>query len=139
MFLCALILWFMVRSKRDVSPFEGHFRVKTIMAAILNGRSKPKCSNLATLKGPSELRISKSTTDGHFGLPWSFVQILSTMTVPPCVHEMMTQKGISRNSCLVPNTRQPFELSLRRVSHLKGLEPFRIERRDSIIWADVKL
>ncbi len=53
-------------------PSEGHFRVKTIMAAILKGRSKPKCSKLATSKGPSAWRISKGTTDGHFGPPWSF-------------------------------------------------------------------
>ncbi len=43
-----------VRSKRE-----------TIMAAILKGRSKPKCSKLATSKGPSEWRISKGTTDGQ--------------------------------------------------------------------------
>ncbi len=42
-----------VRSKRDISPSEGHYGVKTIMDAILKGRSKPKCSKLATSKGPS--------------------------------------------------------------------------------------
>ncbi len=63
------------------------------------------------LKGPSVWRIStgKGTTDGHFGLPWSFAQILSTMTAPPCGHGMMTQKGTSRNSCLVPHTLHHFE------------------------------
>ncbi len=30
------------------TPCEGHFGVKTTMAAILKGRSKPKCSKLAT-------------------------------------------------------------------------------------------
>uniref|UniRef100_A0A672L6Q2 Uncharacterized protein n=1 Tax=Sinocyclocheilus grahami TaxID=75366 RepID=A0A672L6Q2_SINGR len=35
--------------------------------------------------------------------------ILCLMTVPPCGHEMMMQKGSSRNSCLVPYTLQPFE------------------------------
>ncbi len=30
-----------VRSIRDISPSEGHLGVKTIMAAILKGRSKP--------------------------------------------------------------------------------------------------
>ncbi len=59
---------FSVCSKRDISLYEGNFGVKTIMAAILKGRSKPKCSKLVTSKGPSELRISKGTTDGHFGL-----------------------------------------------------------------------
>ncbi len=103
------VLWYSVRSKQDTSPSEGHFGVKTIMAAILKGRSKPKCSKLATSKGPSEWRILKGTTDGHFGLPWSFAQIICMMTAPPCGHGMMTQKGTSRNSCLVPYTLHPFE------------------------------
>ncbi len=99
-----------MRSKQDLTPSEGHFRVKAIMkAAILKGRSKPKCSNLATSKGSSEWRISKGTTDGHFGLPWSFAQILCMMMAPPCWHGMMTQKGTSRTSCLVLCTLQPFE------------------------------
>ncbi len=98
-----------VRSKQDISPSEGHFGVKTIMAAILKCRSKPKCSKLSTSKGPSEWRISKGTTDGHFGPPWSFAQMLCMITAPPCGHGMMTQKGTSRNSCLVRYTLQPFE------------------------------
>ncbi len=61
------MIWLSVRSKWDISPSEGHFGVKTIMATILKGRSKPKCSKLATSKGPSEWRISKGTNDGHFG------------------------------------------------------------------------
>ncbi len=100
---------FWVHSKWDISPSEGHFGVKTIMAAILKGRSKPKYSKLAPSKDPSEWRISKGTTDGHFGLPWSFAQNLCMMTAPPCRYGMMTQKGTSGNSCLVPYTFQPFE------------------------------
>ncbi len=42
-----------VLSKLDILPSEGHFGIKTIMAAILKGRSKPKYSKLATSKGPS--------------------------------------------------------------------------------------
>ncbi len=57
----------------------------------------------------SEWRISKGTTDGHFRPPWSFALILSMMTAPPCGHRMITQKGTSRNSCLVPYTLQPFK------------------------------
>ncbi len=79
------------------------FGVKTIMVA------KPKCSKLSTSKGPPEWRISKGTTNGHFGPPWSFEQILSMMTAPPCGQDIMTQKGTSRNSCLVPYTLQPFK------------------------------
>ncbi len=94
-----------VCSKWDILPSEGHFGVKKIMAAILKCRSKPKCSKLATSKGPSEWRISKGTTDGHFGphdplcgffARWRHIRI-------------MTQKGTSRNSCLVPYTLQPFD------------------------------
>ncbi len=77
------------------------------MADILKGRSKPKCSKLATSICPSEWRIWKGTTDWHFGPPWSFALILSMMTMPPCGHGMMTQKCTSRNSCLVPYTLQP--------------------------------
>ncbi len=102
-------LWLAVHSKWDISPSEGHFGVKTIMAAILKGRSKPKRSKLAISKGPSEWRISTGTTDGHFGPPWSFALILSMMTAPPCGHRRIMQKGTSRNSCLVPYTLQPFE------------------------------
>ncbi len=72
-----------VCSKWDISPSEGHFGVKTIMAAILKCRSNPKCSKLATSKGPSDWRISKGTTDGHVGPPWSFAQILCMMMAPP--------------------------------------------------------
>ncbi len=43
-----------VCSKRDISPSEGHFGVKTKMAAILNGRSKPKRSKQVTSKDHSE-------------------------------------------------------------------------------------
>ncbi len=81
----------------------------TIMTAILKGCSKPKCSKLATSKGPSEWRISKGTTGGHLGLQWSFAQILCNMTAPPCGHRMMTQKGTSRNRFLVLYTLQLFE------------------------------
>ncbi len=94
----------MVCSKRDISPSEGHLR----------GRSKPKCLKLATLKGPSEWRISKGTTDGHFGLPWSFAQNLCMMTAPSCEHGMMMQKGSSR---------------IIRIGHRD--EPFLMERRES--------
>ncbi len=110
-----------VCSKRDISPSEGHFTVKTIMAAILKARSKPKCSKLATSKGRSEWRISKGTTDGHFGPPWSFAQILCMMTVPPCGHGMMTQKGSLRNSCLVPYTLHPFEALTPDVISFEGI------------------
>ncbi len=79
----AAVVWPSVRSKRDISPSEGHFGVKTIMATILKCRSKPKCSKLATSKGPSEWRISRGTTDGHFGPPWSFALILCMMIPPP--------------------------------------------------------
>ncbi len=48
-----------VHSKRDLSPSEGHFGVKIIMAAILKGRSKPKCSKLATSKGPFGMKDFK--------------------------------------------------------------------------------
>ncbi len=65
--------------------------------------------NLINLLKSSELRISEGTTDGHFGPPWSFALILSMIVVLPCVHGRMTQKGMSRNSCLVPYTLQPFE------------------------------
>ncbi len=41
----------------------------------------------------AHLAISKGATDGHFGLPWSFVLILSLMTAPPCGHGRMSQKG----------------------------------------------
>lgn len=44
--------------------------MKTIMAAILKGCSKPKFSQLATSKDPSERLILKATTDGHF--PYSY-------------------------------------------------------------------
>ncbi len=71
--------------------------------------SKPKYSKLAPSKDPSEWRISKGTTDWHFGLPWSFAQNLCMMTAPPCRYGMMMQKGTSGNSCLVPYTFQPFE------------------------------
>ncbi len=121
-----------MRSKRDISPSEGHFGVKTIIADILKGRSKPKCSKLATSICPSEWRISKGTTDGHFGPPWSFALILSMMTAPLCGDGMMTQKDTSRNSCLVPYTLQPFKAL--KVNLLKGLghrdETFRMERRE---------
>ncbi len=60
-----------VRSKRDISPKRdtsiSHFGVKTIMAAILKGRSKPKYSKWASSKGPLEWRVLKGTTDAHFG------------------------------------------------------------------------
>ncbi len=46
---------------------------------------------------------------------------------------IMTQKGTSRNSCLVPYTLQPFEALTPEGKPLKGLghrdEPFRMERR----------
>ncbi len=123
----------MVCSKRDISPSEGHFTVKTIMADILKGRSKPKCSKLATSKGLSDWRISKGTTDGHFGPPWFFAQILCMMTVPLYGHGMMTQKGTLRNSCLVPYTLQPFKALTPERNPLKGLghrhEPLWMECR----------
>ncbi len=34
---------------------------------------------------------------------------LCMITAPPYGHRMMTQKGTSRNSCLVPYTLQPFK------------------------------
>ncbi len=71
-----------VHSKRVTLPSEGHFGVKTIMAAILKCPSKPKCSKLATSKGPSKWRISKGITDVHCGPPWSFALILCMMTAP---------------------------------------------------------
>ncbi len=63
-----------------------------------------------------------------------FAQILRMMTAaaPLCGHGMMTQKGTSRNSCLVLYILQPSKFSLQRVNPLKGLghrdEPFRMER-----------
>ncbi len=41
--------------------------------------------------------------------PLSFAQIVCMMTAPPCGHGMMTQKGTSRNSCLVPYNFQHFK------------------------------
>ncbi len=70
--------WYTVRSKRDIA-LRRALRSENNHAAILKGRSKPKCSKLATSKGPSEWRISKGTIDGHFGLPWSFALILCMM------------------------------------------------------------
>ncbi len=94
-----------VHSKRVTLPSEGHFGVKTIMAAILKCPSKPKCSKLTTSKGPSKWRISKGTTDGHCRphdpLHWFFAWWRRL--------RMMTQKDTSRNSCLVPYNLQPFE------------------------------
>ncbi len=83
---------FSVRSKQDILPSKGHFGVKAIMAAILKGRSKPKYSKLATSKGPSEWRLSKYTTDGHF---------LCMIMMPPCGQGIMMQKGTSGNRSLV--------------------------------------
>ncbi len=51
-------------SRQAKSASEGHFEVRTIMAAILKGRSKPKCKKNAISKG--SLQILKGTTDGHF-------------------------------------------------------------------------
>ncbi len=48
------VLLFRVHSKRVISPSEGHFVVKTFIAAILKGRSKLEVIKTATLKGPSE-------------------------------------------------------------------------------------
>ncbi len=67
--------------------------MKTIITAILKGRSKPKCSKLATSKGPSEWRISKGTTDRHFELTWFFSQILCMMTLS---HWSVFQGGLGR-------------------------------------------
>ncbi len=58
----------------------------------------------------TEWRISKGTTDAHFAPPWYVAQILYMMTAPPYGHGMMTQKGTSRSSCLVPYTLQTFEV-----------------------------
>ncbi len=87
----------------------------------------------ATSKGPSEWRISKGTTDAHFGPPWSFAQILSMMTAPLCGHGMMTQEGTSRNSCVVPYTLQPFKALTegKPFEGIRAYEPFRMERR---VW-----
>ncbi len=91
--------------KWDRSPSEGG---QKILAAILKGHFKPKCSKLATSKGPSELRILKGTIDGHFLAP--IMRIFFAWWRRLHVgNGMMTQKGTSRNSCLVPYTLQPFE------------------------------
>ncbi len=64
---------YMLHSKRDISASEVRSGVRTIMAAIVKSCSKPKCSKLATSRGPSELRISKGTTNRlctHDSLHW---------------------------------------------------------------------
>lgn len=55
-------------------PSEGHFSMKTIIVVILKCHSKPKFLKLAISKGPLEGWISKGSTNGHFGPPWSFGQ-----------------------------------------------------------------
>ncbi len=91
--------------KWDRSPSEGG---QKILAAILKGHFKPKSSKLATSKGPSELRISKGTIDGHFLAPIMCIFFAWWWRLH-VGNGMMTQKGTSRNSCLVPYTLQPFE------------------------------
>ncbi len=103
-----------VHSKRDISPSEGHFSAKTIIAAILKGRSKLKCSKLATLKGPSEWRISRGTTDGHFGLPWSFGQNFCMLMAPLCGRDDNAEGHIKKQLF------GPLHPSTLRSSHSEG-------------------
>ncbi len=118
--------WLTVRSKRDISPSEGHFGVKTIMATILKGRSKPKCSKLATSNG----------TDGYFGphdplrwfFPWWRRHCVGT--------GWWRRRALKETVVWSPTPFNPSKLSLRRVNPLKELrhrdEPFRMERRVSL-------
>ncbi len=101
-------------------PPKGTSKRKTIIAAILKGRSKLKCSKLATLKGPSEWRISRGTTDGHFGLPWSFGQNLCMLMAPPCGRDDNAEGHIKKTVVLSPTPFNPSKFSLRRVNPLKG-------------------
>ncbi len=77
-----------VRFKWDISPSEGHFRVKTIMAA---------CSKLDTSNSPLEWRISK----GSFWWTLQATMILCTgklFGITPCV-----PLGRAHPSALIPS------------------------------------
>ncbi len=93
-------------SNRIYHPLKGTSEWKQSWPPYWRVVPNQSAQNWPLQKGRSECRISKATTDVHFGPPWSFAQILSMMTAPPCGHGIMTQKGTSRNSCLVPYTLQ---------------------------------
>ncbi len=79
------------------------------MAAILMGRSKPKCLKLATSKGSSEWRISKGIIDGHFTLI-----ILCTGLIEPFRVERSdceSHTGLERQTFFLVN--YPFKICLR--------------------------
>ncbi len=66
----------MVCSKRDISPSEGHFGVKTIMAAILKCRSNRSAQNYPlqrALRNEGFRRVQLMDTSGpHDPLRWFF-------------------------------------------------------------------
>ncbi len=71
-----------MHSKRHISISEGHFGVKTIMAAILKWRSKPMCS-ITHFKGPFGMKDFEGYDWWTLRAPWSFAPILCMMTAPP--------------------------------------------------------
>ncbi len=80
------------------------------------GRSKPKCSKLATSKGPSELRISKSTTDGHFGPHDSLRRFFPWWR---CLHVgtgWWHRRALQETVVWSPTSFNPSKLSPRRVN-----------------------
>ncbi len=107
------ILWreTIIINKRQVETHEhnqrgggGDFEMKTIMATILKGRSKLKCSKLASqraLRNEGFWRVQLMDILGPNDPLYLFL-----MTAPQSRHGMMTKKGTSRNSCLVPYTLQ---------------------------------
>ncbi len=119
-----------VHSKRVTLPSEGHFRVKTIMAAILKCPSKPKCSKLATSKGPSKWRISN-------GYNWCTLRapmILCTDSLhDDGAFVWWLRRTLQETVVWSPTTFNPSKLSLQRVNPLKGLE-----HRDKPCWMECR-
>ncbi len=116
-----------VRSKQDISPSEGHFRLKTIMAAILKCRSKPKCSKLATSNGPSVIERYRCWT------LWPPMILSADSLHDDGASLWWRRTALQETVVWSPTPFNPSKLSLRRVNPLKGLghrdEPFRMEHR----------
>ncbi len=115
----------MVRSKQDIPPSEGHFWVKTIMAAILKG-----CANLRN-EGFRRVQLmdTSASPPPHDCLRWFFPwwRRFHMGTGWWC------RRALQGTVVWSYTPLNPSKLSLWRVNPLKGLgrrvEPFRMERR----------